>query len=115
MSTDTKEKPKAKTRIRPVARRLLVRRDAAADKTAGGIVLPDVGKEKPRMGTVLEAGPGSVSEVTGKTILPVAKTNDRIVFSSYAGTEVKIDGEEFLIIESDDVLAVIEDAGVRVD
>lgn len=107
MSMGTQTKTKAK--VRPTGNRLLVKRSEAKDKTKGGIILPDTSKEKPRLGTVLEAGPGVPNERTGAMVPPEAQPGNKIIFSSYAGTEIKIEGEEFLIIESGDVLAIIED------
>lgn len=108
MSTGTQTQTKKK--VRPTGNRLLVKRDEAKDKTKGGIILPDTSKEKPRLGSVLEAGPGIPNERTGAMVPPEAKPGNKIIFSSYAGTEIKIDGEEFLIIDSGDVLAIIEGA-----
>ena len=104
MSTKTQK-------VRPTGSRLLVKRDEAKNTTKGGIVLPEIGKEKPRIGKVVASGPGTINEHTGKLTPPEAKENDRVVFSSYAGTEIKIESEPYLIIEASDVLAIIAGDG----
>lgn len=93
--------------ITPLSDRILVKRLDAEAKTPGGIVLPDNAKEKPRRGTVLKTGPGKRQDDGSRAALQV-KTGDQILFSAYAGNEVKVDGEEFLIMTEDDVLAVVE-------
>lgn len=94
-------------KIRPLGDRLLVQRLEAEEKTKGGIVLPDTAKEKPKEGKVVAVGKGKVTD-DGKTIPLNVKEGDRVLFSSYAGTEVKIEGEEFLILKEEDVLGIIE-------
>ena len=96
-----------KTKVKPLGENLLVRRLEAEEKTAGGIVLPDTAKEKPKEGVVIALGDGRLLE-DGKRASFTVKEKDRVLFSSYAGTEVKIDGEEFLLISESDVLAIIE-------
>jgi len=98
---------KTKVKIRPLGDRILVRRLEAEEKTAGGIVLPDTAKEKPKEGIVIALGEGKLLD-SGERAKPQVKENDRIIFTSYAGTEVKIDGEEYLIMSEDDVLAIVE-------
>ena len=98
--------PKTAT-ITPLGDRLLVKRLEATDKTKGGIILPDAAKEKPREGKVISAGPGKMLD-TGKRAEMTVKTNDHVVFSSYAGSEVKIDDEEYVILTEDEVLAIID-------
>jgi len=97
----------AKSRIRPLGDRVLVKRIEAEEKTKGGIVLPDSAKEKPKEGVVIAVGEGKLldSGQRGKIQL---KVDDRVLFTSYAGTEVKLGVEEYLIMGEDDVLAVIE-------
>jgi chaperonin GroES len=97
----------AKARIRPLGDRVLVKRIEAEEKTKGGIVLPDSAKEKPKEGVVIAVGEGKLldSGQRGKIQL---KVDDRVLFTSYAGTEVKLGVEEYLIMGEDDVLAVIE-------
>ena len=93
--------------IRPLQDRILVERIEAEDKTAGGIIIPDTAKEKPQQGKVVAVGKGKRLE--NGTIQPLdVKVNDRILFSKYGGTEVKIDGTEYLIMREEDILGVIE-------
>jgi len=93
--------------VQPLGDKILVKRLEAEEKTKGGIVLPDSAKEKPREGKVLAVGPGKVLE-DGKRSTMQVKKGDRILFNSYAGTEIKVDGDELLIMGEDDVLAVVE-------
>ena len=95
-----------KTKVTPLADRILVQRIEAEEKTAGGIVLPDSAKEKPKEGEVVALGDGKVLDSGERAALQV-KAGDRILFGSYAGTEVKIDEEEYLIMKEDDVLAIV--------
>jgi len=92
--------------ITPLSDRLLVKRLEADTKTKGGIILPDSAKEKPREGTVISAGPGKLLE-SGERAPMTVKAKDHVLFSSYAGSEVKIDGEEYVILSEDEVLAII--------
>ncbi len=94
-------------KIRPLQDRILVKRIEEEETTAGGIIIPDTAKEKPMEGKVVAVGRGKVSE-DGKLMPLDLKKGDRILFSKYAGTEVKIGGEEHLIMREDDVLGVIE-------
>ena len=94
-------------KIRPLADKILVQRLEAETKTAGGIVLPDTAKEKPQRGKIISVGEGKVLD-DGKIAKPQVKKGDEILFTSYAGTEVKIEGKEYLIMSESDVLAVIE-------
>jgi len=91
----------------PLNDKILVKRLEAESKTAGGIVLPDSAKEKPRQGTILKVGEGKRLENGSRAAFQV-KVNDRVLFSSYAGNEIAVDGEEYLIMTEDDVLAVVE-------
>ena len=93
--------------FRPLHDRVLVRRVEAEEKTAGGIIIPDTAKEKPQEGEVVAAGAGAKSEEGKITPLDV-KAGDRILFGKWSGTEVKIDGEELLIMKESDVMGVIE-------
>ncbi|MFQ5842393.1 MAG: co-chaperone GroES [Thermodesulfobacteriota bacterium] len=93
--------------IRPLQDRILVKRIEEEEKTKGGIIIPDTAKEKPIEGRVIGVGKGKVSE-DGKVRPLDVKKGDRILFGKYAGTEVKIEGEEHLIMREDDVLGVIE-------
>lgn len=94
-------------RIRPLNDKLVVKRLEAEEKTKGGIVLPDTAKEKPREGKVIAVGEGKLLD-NGKRAPIQVKANDRVIFSSYAGTEIKIGGEDYLILDESDVLAVVE-------
>ena len=96
-----------KKKLIPLADRLLVERLEVEEKTAGGIVLPDTAKEKPIQGRVVAVGEGRRND-EGKVIPLQVKEGDTILFGKYAGTEVKIDGEEYLIVREDDVLAILE-------
>ncbi len=93
--------------IRPLHDRILVRRLEEEEKTKGGIIIPDSAKEKPMEGEVIAVGNGKRGE-DGKLIALEVKAGDKILFSKYAGTEVKIDGVEHLIMREDDVLGIIE-------
>ena len=93
--------------IRPLGEKVLIKRLEAEETTAGGIVLPDSAKEKPKRGTVLGVGDGKLLD-TGKRQALQLKKGDQVLFTSYAGTEIKVDGEEMLIMDESDVLAVLE-------
>jgi chaperonin GroES len=94
-------------KVRPLADRILVIREEAGETVRGGIIIPDTAKEKPQEGKVVAVGPGKVDDDGKRTPLEL-KEGDRILMGKYAGTEVKIDGVEHLIMREDDVLAVIE-------
>ncbi|MBN1297750.1 co-chaperone GroES [bacterium] len=95
-------------KIRPLNDRIIVQRLENEDqKSAGGIIIPDSAKEKPQEGKVLAVGPGKRDE-DGKRMKPDVKEGDRVLFGKYAGTEVKIDGVEYLIMREDDILGVLE-------
>jgi chaperonin GroES len=94
-------------KIRPLQDRVIVKRVEEEEKTKGGIIIPDSAKEKPAEGKVIAVGKGKVGE-DGKLQPLDVKVGDRILFSKYAGTEVKVDGEENLIMREDDILGVIE-------
>jgi chaperonin GroES len=94
-------------KIRPLQDRVIVKRIEEEEKTKGGIIIPDSAKEKPIEGKVIAVGGGKVLE-NGKKVAPDIKAGDSVLFSKYAGTEVKIDGEEHLIMREDDILGVIE-------
>jgi chaperonin GroES len=103
----TKTKTKTKLSLRPLADRVIVERAEAEEKTAGGILLPESAKDKPKEGRIMAVGDGKTLENGDRQKMTV-KVGDRVLFSSYAGTEVKVDGEEYLIMNEDDVLAVVE-------
>ncbi|OQZ04811.1 co-chaperone GroES [cyanobacterium TDX16] len=94
-------------KVRPLGDKVLVKRIEAEARTAGGIVLPDSAKEKPKRGRVVSVGDGKLLD-TGERVALSVKKNDEVLFTSYAGTEVKIEGEEFLIMDENDILAIIE-------
>jgi len=94
-------------KIRPLGDKVLVQRVEAENKTAGGIVLPDTAKEKPQKGKVVSVGNGKTLDDGSKQQMQVKK-GDVVLFTSYAGTEVKIDGKEYLIMSESDIMAVIE-------
>ena len=94
-------------KIKPLNDRVIVTRVEGEPKTAGGIIIPDTAKEKPQEGRVVAVGPGKRDETGNRTALEV-KEGDRILFSKYAGTELKIDGEEHLFMKEDDILGIIE-------
>ena len=94
-------------KIRPLNDRVLVLRVEEEHKTAGGLVIPDTAKEKPQEGKIVAVGPGKMGE-DGKRTKPEVKKGDRILFAQYAGTEIKIDGEEHLFMKEDDILAVLD-------
>jgi chaperonin GroES len=94
-------------KLRPLQDRILVQRVEEETKTKGGIIIPDTAKEKPAEGKVVAVGNGKVGEDGKRTALEVKK-GDRILFGKYSGTEVKIEGEEYLIMREDDVLGVID-------
>ena len=94
-------------KLRPLHDRILVERVEEAEKTKGGIIIPDSAKEKPAEGKVIAVGKGRIGD-DGKVVKLDIKKGDRILFGKYGGTEVKIDGEDYLIMREDDVLGVIE-------
>jgi chaperonin GroES len=96
-------------KFRPLHDRVVVRRIDAEEKTAAGIIIPDTAKEKPQQGEVLAVGPGKRDE-TGKLIALGVGEGDQILFGKWSGTEVKIDGEDLLIMKEDDILGVVEGA-----
>jgi chaperonin GroES len=93
-------------RVRPLGDRVVIKKLEAEETTKSGIVLPGAAKEKPQEAEVVAVGPGGV--VDGKEIKMEVKIGDKVLFSKYSGTEVKIDGEEYTIIRQDDILAVVE-------
>ena len=93
--------------VRPLHDRIIVRRIDEGEQKVGGIIIPDTAKEKPQQGTVLAVGKGKVND-DGKRVPLDVKAGDRILFGKYSGQEIKLDGEEYLIMKEDEVLAVIE-------
>ena len=110
MSTAT-AKPKKKStsdfKLQPLGDRVVVEREESESRTAGGIVLPDTAKEKPKQGKVLSLGDGKLLD-NGKRAAFQVKEGDRVLFTSFAGSEVNLDGEEYLIMTEDDILAVVD-------
>ena len=94
-------------KIRPLHDRVIVQRLEEEEKTKGGIIIPDTAKEKPQEGKVIAVGPGKILENGNKTTMDV-KVGDKILFGIYSGTEIKIEGEEFLMMREEDILGVIE-------
>ena len=96
----------AKTKFRPLHDRVVVKRIDAEEKTKGGIIIPDTAKEKPQEGNIVAVGPGGRDEA-GQLIKPDVKVGDRILFGKWSGTEVKLDGDELLIMKESDIMGVI--------
>lgn len=96
-------------KIRPLHDRILVRRVESEEKTSGGIIIPDTAKEKPQQAEVLAVGSG-IRDESGKLIPLDIKVGDTVLFTKWGGTEVKVDGEELLIMKESDVLGIVEDA-----
>ena len=94
-------------KIRPLHDRVIVRRLEEEEKTKGGIIIPDTAKEKPQEGKVIAVGKGKVTE-EGKVIPLDVKAGDKILFGKYSGTEIKVEGEELLIMREEDILGIIE-------
>lgn len=107
MATATKSNSKASTKVQPLADRVVVRANEREEMTLSGIVLPDTAKEKPQEGTIVAVGPGRLNE-KGERVKPEVKTGDTVLYAKYAGTEVKIDGEELLILKETDILAIVK-------
>ncbi len=95
----------ANLNVRPLHDRILVRRTAEEDKTSGGIIIPDSAKEKPIKGEVVATGKGRISE-DGKSLPLDVKVGDKVLFGKYAGTELKLDGKEYLMMREEDILGV---------
>ena len=93
--------------LKPLADRIIVKAVEAEEKTAGGILLPDTAKEKPQQGEVIAVGPGKLLD-SGKISAMDVQVGDKIYYAKYGGTEVKVGGEEYIILRQDDVLAVLE-------
>ena len=94
-------------KFRPLHDRVVIRRVDAEEKTAGGIIIPDTAREKPMEGVVVAAGPGARNE-QGQIVALEVKAGDRILFGKWSGTEVKLDGEELLIMKESDIMGIIE-------
>ena len=96
------------TKIKPLQDRVIVKRTDESEQMRGGLYIPDTAKEKPQEGEVIAAGPGKIEN--GNKIELTVKVGDKVLFGKYSGTEVKLDGEEFLIMREDDILGIIEGA-----
>ena len=94
-------------KIRPLEDRVVITLDDQEQTTSSGLVIPDTAKEKPQQGTVVAVGPGKRSEQTGEPITMDVSAGDTVLFSKYGGTEVKIDGTEYLILSARDILAIV--------
>lgn len=92
--------------MKPLADRVVIRPSPADEKTKGGIILPDTAKEKPVIGEVVAVGPGKVAD-DGKTIAPEVKVGDKVLYGKYSGTEVTVEGEEYLIMREADIFAIV--------
>jgi chaperonin GroES len=99
-------------KFRPLHDRVVVRRLEGEDRTAGGIIIPDTAKEKPQEGEIVAVGPGARDE-SGKIVALDVKSGDRILFGKWSGTEVKIDGQELLIMKESDIMGVIEGSALK--
>jgi chaperonin GroES len=93
-------------KIKPLADRVVIKPAAAEEKTKGGIILPDTAKEKPVVGEVMAVGPGKVTD-DGKKVLLEVKVGDKVLYGKYSGTEVTLDGEEYLIMREADIFAIV--------
>ena len=96
-------------KIRPLQDRIIVKRMEEEEKTKGGIIIPDTAKEKPMQGEIMEVGSGRMSD-EGKTMPLEVKKGDRVLYGKYSGTEVSIDGDEYLIMRESDIFAVIQNS-----
>jgi chaperonin GroES len=99
---------KTSTGLRPLGARVLVLRDEAQTKTESGLYLPETAKDKPKTGTIQSVGDGSLNHDTGERIPLTVKPGDKVLFSSYAGTEIKLDGVDMLIMEESEILGIID-------
>ena len=99
-------KEKAKVRLVPLGDRLVVQREASEERTAGGILLPDSAKDKPTRGKIISIGDGRILDDGSRAPLPV-KAGDKVLFTSYAGEQIEVDGEEYLLMSEGEVLAIL--------
>jgi len=107
MPTATKKKSSKKIKLQPLGDRVVVEREASEETTAGGIVLPDSAKDRPARGQVLSIGDGRLMDDGSRSAMQV-KVGDRVIFSSYAGEQFKVNDQELLLMREDDILAIIE-------
>ena len=94
-------------KLRPLGDRILVKRIKEEEKTKGGIIIPDTAKEKPQEGKVVAVGKGKVAD-DGKLVAPEVKAGDKILFGKYSGSEIKLEGEDLIVLREDDILGIIE-------
>ena len=94
-------------RFRPLGDRVVVRRVKEEQKTAGGIIIPETAQEKPQEGEIIAVGPGALDD-SGKRVVPEVKPGDIVLFGKWSGTEVKIDGEDLLIMKESDIMGIVE-------
>jgi chaperonin GroES len=92
--------------VQPIADRVLVRPLESEDRSKGGVIIPDTAKEKPQMGEVISVGPGKIQD-NGQRLVPEVKQGDKVLYTSYAGTEFKIDGEKLLLMRESDILGIV--------
>ena len=107
MATAVADKPKSTTKLKPLGARVVIKPLQREEMTKSGIVLPDTAKEKPQEGKVVAVGPGGLDK-NGNKVEMVLKVGDKVLYQKYAGTEFKIDDEEHLVMQQDDVLALVE-------
>jgi len=93
-------------KIKPLSDRVIIKPSASEEKTKGGLIVPDTAKEKPVVGEVVAVGPGKVGE-DGKKIIPEVKVGDKVLYGKYSGTEVTVEGEEYLIMREADIFAIV--------
>lgn len=98
----------SKFKIEPLSDRVIVKPAQAEEKTKGGIILPDTAKEKPVEGSIIAVGPGKANDSTGELIKMSVKVGDKVLYGKYSGTEVTIDGEEYLIMRENDIFGIIK-------
>ncbi len=111
MATATPSKTKSKkitTKVRPLGDKVLIQRDVSAEMTDSGIYLPEQAKDKPKSGVIVAVGEGALSTETGERSPMTVKKGDRVLFTSYAGTEVKLGDDELLIMSEDEILAIVD-------
>jgi chaperonin GroES len=106
-TSSTKRSTKTRTKVRPLADRVVVQALEESEQTRGGLYIPDTAKEKPQEGKVIAVGPGKLSE-QGARLGPDTREGDTVLYGKYSGTEVTVDGEEYLILRESDILAVID-------
>ncbi len=106
-ATKSKKRKSTKVRFRPLDDRVLIRQSDPEETSTGGIILPDSAKEKPQAGTIIAVGPGKLLDSGARGELSV-KTGDEVFYGKYSGTEVDLDGEEFVILRESDILAIIQ-------